>query len=148
MKLSPATPADLAELAEFEREVFVREVYPPFFFRQAHDLWPDWLLIARSEDERLIGYALGAPVAPPGEAWVLSAATHPDYRGQGVGSALLTGLLATFRAVGIRTAWLTVHPLNPALRLYQRHGFVRVSEHADYFARGEPRWRMRLELTA
>ncbi len=148
MKLSPATPADLAELAELEREIFVREIYPPFFFRQAHDLWPDWLLIARSEDARVIGYVIGAPAFPPGEAWVLSVATHPGHRGRGVASALLAALLDAFRSAGINSVWLTVHPLSPTQRLYQRLGFELVSKHADYFEHDDPRWRMRLDLKA
>jgi ribosomal protein S18 acetylase RimI-like enzyme len=53
----------------------------------------------------------------------LSIALAAEYRGQGIGSALLRALLAhadsRYAAVS-----LSVDPRNPALRLYERLGFV------------------------
>lgn len=58
----------------------------------------------------------------------LSIAILPAYRGQGVGTLLLNNLLDTasqrFAAVS-----LSVSSENPAARLYQRLGFVVVTEH-------------------
>ena len=147
MKLTPATPADLAALAALETLVFAHETYPSFFFRQAHDLWPDWLLVARNEDGGAIdGYILGARAAQPDRGWVLSAATHPDRRGRGIGRALLRRLLGGMVAVGLREAWLTVHPANPARYLYEQNGFALVAEEAAYFGPGEPRLVLRRGL--
>lgn len=52
----------------------------------------------------------------------LSLAVLPEYRGQGIGSLLLAGLLkrAQLRFPGV---CLSVTADNPALGLYQRHGF-------------------------
>lgn len=146
MLIVPATGADLAALAALEREVFAHEVYPSFFFRQAHDLWPGWLWIARHEAGPLAGYVLAAPARKPGLAWLLSAATAPADRGRGVGSQLLTALLATLRAEDVRRVRLTVHPQNPARRLYARHGFQALAEEPDYFGPGEPRLVLQLEF--
>ncbi len=53
----------------------------------------------------------------------------PDRKGQGLGTIAMGLLLAWLRQQKeLRGCWLTVHPENePALRLYERLGFVRVS---------------------
>ena len=52
----------------------------------------------------------------------------PEYRGLGIGTRLLNGLLLLLRENGYRRASLSVQKGNPALRLYQRTGFRIVSE--------------------
>ena len=52
-------------------------------------------------------------------------AVVPEYRGLGVGKALLRAALCGFRAVGLSAAQLEVCARNePAVRLYQTAGFV------------------------
>ncbi len=148
MNLSPATPADLPALAALERTVFAHEVYPEFFFRQAHDLWPQGLLVARDDAGAVLGYVLGAPAAEPGRAWLLSAATAPAARGRGVGARLLRRLLEIFASEDCREVWLTVHPDNPARRLYERAGFGLVAQDENYFGPAEPRLVLRAGLVA
>jgi hypothetical protein len=58
--IRPAALPELPLVAALERQVFSSEVYPEFFFRQAHDLWPDYLLLAW-QGEHLLGYLLAAP---------------------------------------------------------------------------------------
>ena len=84
-----------------------------------------WLI----ERERVaIGYAIvtfgydlefGGRDAFLTELWV-----DPDARGRGAGSAALELLGPELRALGVRALHLQVRPENPALRLYQRQGFV------------------------
>lgn len=148
MKISPATPADLPALAQLERDVFSHEIYPGFFFRQAMDLWPWWLLVARDDTGQPVAYVLGAPADLPERAWVLSAATHAAVRGQGVGRALLQRLCQLMACAGVREVRLTVHPDNPAQHLYARAGFSVETSSADYFGPGEPRLLLRRELDA
>lgn len=64
------------------------------------------------------GYGFIAPDVPE-----LSIGVAPAARGQGVGSGLLDGLLTMARQQGYRRISLSVDRKNPALRLYQRHGF-------------------------
>lgn len=52
----------------------------------------------------------------------------PEYRGRGIGTQLLNGLLRLLRENGYQGASLSVQKENPALRLYQRVGFRIVSE--------------------
>lgn len=137
------TTDDLPALAALERDVFGGEAYPPFFFRQALDLWRPFFLVAEDEAGQLTGYALAAPAVRGSEACVLSTGVHRSHRGQGTATRLLDALLGRLDAAGIGTVWLTVHPENAgAVRLYRRLGFEAVREEADYFGPGEPRLRM------
>lgn len=142
MSTRGAGVADLAAIAALERRVFGDECYPPFFFRQALDLWPAHLWVVDGGHE-LAGYAMGAPAARAGEAWMLSLAIDPARRGQGHALALAGALLQSFAIAGFDRVALTVTPANTAaVRLYERLGFVVEAEEANYFGAGERRWRM------
>lgn len=58
----------------------------------------------------------------------LSIAVVPSRRGKGFGVELLEALLAQARRDGFTQVSLSVEPDNPALRLYERHGFTKVGE--------------------
>ena len=58
----------------------------------------------------------------------LSIAVVPSRRGKGFGVELLEALLAQARREGYTQVSLSVEPDNPALRLYERHGFRKVGE--------------------
>jgi len=64
-----------------------------------------------------------------------------DRRGTGVGGALLRALLDTARSRGFDALSLSVEHGNPALRLYERNGFVKLFE-------GEGAWTMKAVLSA
>ncbi len=55
----------------------------------------------------------------------LGIALFPDYQHQGHGEPLMRAALEGARAHGYRQVSLTVHPENPAIRLYERCGFVK-----------------------
>ncbi|MED3553118.1 GNAT family N-acetyltransferase [Cytobacillus praedii] len=57
---------------------------------------------------------------------VLSMAVVPEYRGKGVGTLLLNEMLRIAKDSGFFSLSLSVDPKNPALHLYERHGFVKV----------------------
>ena len=56
----------------------------------------------------------------------LSIAVVPSKRGTGLGSELLDALMAKARADGYVAISLSVEKDNPAVSLYERHGFERV----------------------
>jgi ribosomal protein S18 acetylase RimI-like enzyme len=58
----------------------------------------------------------------------LSIAVVPSRRGKGYGEELLDALLKQARKDGFEQISLSVEPDNPALRLYERHGFRKVGE--------------------
>ncbi|AFC33880.1 GNAT family N-acetyltransferase [Paenibacillus mucilaginosus] len=58
----------------------------------------------------------------------LSVAVLPGLEGQGIGTQLLSHLIAEAAAAGYPALSLSVDPSNAALRLYERLGFVRTGE--------------------
>ena len=58
----------------------------------------------------------------------LTIAVVPSRRGRGYGAELLTSLLAQAAEDGFSAISLSVEPDNPALALYERHGFEKVGE--------------------
>jgi ribosomal protein S18 acetylase RimI-like enzyme len=62
---------------------------------------------------------------------VVDIALLPEQRGRGIGTALLTGLLADADAAG-KTVSVHVERGNPARRLYERLGFVAVADLGIY----------------
>jgi ribosomal protein S18 acetylase RimI-like enzyme len=80
------------------------------------------------------GYGFAAEDVPE-----LSIGVAPAARGRGLGTRLLEALLEIARADGHRAISLSVEPDNPARRLYERAGFVRVADDGGA-------WTMLLEL--
>jgi len=65
---------------------------------------------------------------------VLAMATHPDRRGRGIATALLSQVLAAAARAGCTLATLEVRAGNaPAIALYQRAGFRTVHVRARYY---------------
>jgi ribosomal protein S18 acetylase RimI-like enzyme len=81
-------------------------------------------------DGRVVGYIrLKPPTKLPENAHVIQVqglAVHPDARRRGVAAVLLDAAEETLRQRGIRKLTLRVLSTNEvAIRLYERHGFVR-----------------------
>ena len=58
----------------------------------------------------------------------LTIAIVPSRRGRGLGAELLAGLLERARAEGYEQISLSVEPDNPAIHLYEEHGFTKAGE--------------------
>ena len=69
----------------------------------------------------------------------LTIAVVPSRRGRGLGRELLSALIEQAREDGYASVSLSVEPENPALHLYERHGFAKVGERGGA-------WVMRAEL--
>ncbi|MBR5655861.1 MAG: GNAT family N-acetyltransferase [Prevotella sp.] len=59
----------------------------------------------------------------------LAIALYPDYRGQGIGTALMTRMLEWLRQSGYQQVSLSVQKDNRAVLLYQRVGFQTILDH-------------------
>jgi GNAT superfamily N-acetyltransferase len=68
----------------------------------------------------------------PRDIRIVDIALVATERGKGLGSQLITEVLEEARGVG-KTVSIHVERFNPALRLYERLGFVFVQEHGVYF---------------
>jgi GNAT superfamily N-acetyltransferase len=88
----------------------------------------------RHFDEHDRGYGFIAPDIPE-----LGIGVVERMRGRGVGRALMVALIERARSAGAPALSLSVEFENPAARLYERLGFVRVGVVGDA-------WTMRLDL--
>ncbi|MDX9911825.1 MAG: GNAT family N-acetyltransferase [Phycisphaerales bacterium] len=82
---------------------------------------------------------------------IYSVGVHPDARGRGVGRALVERTIGALRDMGAKRVYLEVRAGNePAIRLYERLGFVRKATLPNYYSGGIDGVRMMLgpqELT-
>ena len=91
-------------------------------------------MIAEDKSKRLLGAAWFRVFSTeqPGYGFIdesipeVSIAVESDWRGHGVGTALLGTLLQKAVTVGFRAVSLSVSTDNPSLHLYERLGFVKV----------------------
>ena len=129
--------ADVRALLD-EHLAEMRRTSPP---ESVHALEPDALaregivfLAARDDDGALLG--CGALKAlPGGDAEVKSMRTAVDARGRGVAAAVLSALVAVARERGERRLLLETGAepfFDPAVRLYERHGFLPTAPFAAY----------------
>ncbi|GAB2598051.1 GNAT family N-acetyltransferase [Ramlibacter solisilvae] len=63
----------------------------------------------------------------------LGIALEPQFQHRGHGRPLMLAALAAARQAGYRQASLTVHPENPAQRLYEQCGFRKVERRNNYW---------------
>lgn len=94
---------------------------------QQHYPEADWLMTMRGEENigRLYLDRL------PSQHRIIDIAFLPEYRGRGLGEALLRDLLDEAAAAG-RPVSIHVEKLNPAMRLYRRLGFVTEEDKGIY----------------
>jgi ribosomal-protein-alanine N-acetyltransferase len=89
-----------------------------------------WLVAL--EETELAGY-LGVQFGPDGGD-IMTIATDPAYRGQGVGRLLLTTMTGLLREKQLGYLTLEVRPSNePALKLYEAFGFRQVGRRPNYY---------------
>ncbi len=81
-----------------------------------------WLRLFPAEDP---GYGFVAATTPE-----LSAAVVPEFRGQGIGAAMISDLIQAARSLYPAVS-LSVSQGNPAQRLYERLGFRLVKQEGD-----------------
>lgn len=83
-------------------------------------------------------------VQSPEHVYVSEVQVEPDFRGQGIGGAVLSAVLKELD--GFEIVDLHTHPENPAQRLYRRYKFETTGEIIEnYHGSGEPRIRMILK---
>jgi GNAT superfamily N-acetyltransferase len=91
-------------------------------------------LIVAEVENRIVGtvtlYSQGSNQGwPKGWASVRLLAVHPDYRGHGIGHALMEECIRRCRRLGIKTIGLhTTDFMEVARAMYERMGFKRVPE--------------------
>jgi len=142
LRIRAATEADTAAIASTERVAAHR---PWSTVDVASHLRDPARLSLVAEDGSALGHVLASAAADEGE--VLSIAVHPDARRRGIGRALLLGLHARWRGVGVTTGWLEVRADNtPAQALYRSEGWCDAGRRKAYYRDGVDALVMRREV--
>jgi [ribosomal protein S18]-alanine N-acetyltransferase len=136
---------DIAEIVPMERTLFGPTAWSAelFWAELAHPRLRQYLVVEDGHGA-LLGYA-GVQVGGP-EADVQTIAVSPVAQGRGVGGILLRELIARAARAGATGLLLEVRADNgPAIALYTRHGFTRISIRRRYYQPGDvDAWVMRL----
>ena len=131
--LRALTPSDAAAAAALHALAFADPWSEASFAAQFAD--PAALTLGHVEESTLIAFALFRQVA--GEADLLTVATHPARRSQGLARALLIVLTQTLAARGVARLTLDVAEDNAAARhLYTSLGFTEDGRRPRYYTAG------------
>ena len=122
---------DLDRVMEIEREVFsvpwTREGFFSFLTRK------DTMFLVVEERDRLLGYAGLLMVLD--EADVTNIAVRKERQREGIGNFLMVSMKRLAHEQGITAIHLEVRKGNlPALRLYERNGFLRDGLRKNYYS--------------
>ncbi len=119
-KIRRARPEDLPEILRIERFSFPSPWSAEHFRKEFEKPYTIFLVVERAGS--ILGYGCFWLMA--GELQVANLAVDPDWRGKGLGEALLREGLRLGRAGGARRALLEVRAGNlAARRLYEKVGF-------------------------
>ena len=130
--IRPVLQSDLDAVSGLEKLCF-KDPYPLHFISQLAEANPENFLVAITDDA-LVGYAVV-------DRWIghnhlISIAVHPNGRGKGIGTGLMTALQQ--RLERGRPFRLEVRKSNlPALEFYRRHGFHETGVIEGYYSDGE-----------
>ena len=145
-------PADYPQLEEFlyyaifipageespERQI----IYEPEIYVYIKDFGgKDDLGVVAEADGKLMGAAWARIIPAYGsidpEIPELAISVLPEFRGQGIGTDLMACLFELLRKRGYARTSLSVQQDNPAVRFYQRLGYVISDEKLDHAGHGD-----------
>jgi ribosomal-protein-alanine N-acetyltransferase len=129
-----ATRADAAAVAEIETLCFTSPWSRKDILREIEWNESAYYLVC-ADGARVISYAGLWTVLNEGH--ITNVAVHPDFRGRGIGRAVLVALIErTRRLAGITEFTLEVRPTNAAaMRLYRKAGFLEEGRRKDYYTK-------------
>ena len=136
---------DLKEVLALEQLVFNAGSYPAFVIRQLFDISNSLFIVAK-ENNKILGFAVGALNTNNQKAWVLSLGVHPGARGKQIGKKLMNKLVNLLKDENCLEICLTVHPDNAAaINIYKELEFKGETIIEDYFLENEKRIIMTLK---
>lgn len=148
--LRPATPADADAIDRIEQASFVHAGERFGRRRVGYLLGTHRAMVMVAEIEgRVVGWIVGM-IGGKQERWgrIYALAVDPDARGRKLGARLLKEMIAALRIHRAGRIFLEVRADNhPAIKLYERAGFVRCQTLANYYGPGLPALRMDLDAT-
>jgi ribosomal protein S18 acetylase RimI-like enzyme len=134
VSIDVASLRDLNALRHVEQVCFPKDAWPLM------DLigvltFPGVIRLKAVSDKQMVGFIAGDVRRLEGVAWIATVGVLPEFRGRGIGSALLRACEERIKVGRIR---LCVRVSNDtAIRLYERRGYLRVGEWSRYYQDGE-----------
>ncbi|MCX8184555.1 MAG: ribosomal protein S18-alanine N-acetyltransferase [Sulfolobales archaeon] len=137
-------PEDLRRVCEIELRSFSHP-YPCQLFLVYYYLFPKLFLVAEC-DNLVVGYAVGV-VENGDKGHLASIAVDENYRGRGLGRALIEEFEARIKTLGVFKVYLEVSIRNEvAISLYRKLGYSVVGLLRKYYPDGEDAYLMLKEL--
>ncbi|HWQ48567.1 MAG TPA: ribosomal protein S18-alanine N-acetyltransferase [Methanosarcina sp.] len=136
-------PEDFQEVGEIESEAFSE--HNSLLYMSFYETVGDGFLVAE-QDGKIVGYVVGYRSAES-EGHIFSVGVKEEYRGKGIGTALIHAICDIFVANGLRYARLEVRDSNKrAQKLYRSIGFVSCWTEKKYYSDGEDGMVMKMHL--
>ncbi|HEY0715342.1 MAG TPA: ribosomal protein S18-alanine N-acetyltransferase [Polyangia bacterium] len=130
--LQPMRETDLDEVMEIEQRSFRSPWSRPVFLEELGRPWAFLDVVRTSGEGGVVAFCNYWRVAD--EVHLLKVATHPDFRGLGLGARLLGHICSFGRTHACRLVTLEVRRSNEtAQRLYRRFGFQSVGIRPNYY---------------
>ena len=130
MIITKMTVAHVAQVAELEKLCFSDPWSEKSVASELNNPLAFWLVA--EDDGRVAGYIGSQTVMD--ETDMLNVAVHPDYRKQGIATALIVGLVEELRKMGSHSLTLEVRASNEnAIRVYQKLDFQQVGCRKNYY---------------
>jgi ribosomal-protein-alanine N-acetyltransferase len=135
---------DLEELLEIEKFSFPKSPYDKKTFLMWYNVAKEGFFVARI-DKKIVGYIIGYKNGKTGV--LVSIATHPEFRGKGIGTKLWERLVQFFNESGVKKVKLQVRKSNfVAQKFYENLGFKKAGIKKGYYENGEDAISMELSL--
>ncbi|GAA4028273.1 ribosomal protein S18-alanine N-acetyltransferase [Arthrobacter methylotrophus] len=144
--LRDMTAEDVTAVEALERRLFPVDAWPvQMFFDELAQVDTRRYVVAEAGGQ-IVAYAGLMCIEPIAD--VQTIAVVPEFEGKGIGSAILTELIAEARRRGAADVLLEVRADNPrAQALYVRFGFEQIHVRPRYYRDGTDALIMRLPLT-
>jgi ribosomal-protein-alanine N-acetyltransferase len=137
--------ADIPAVHTLERRLFPVDAWPRQMFHDELAQSQTRHYVVAETGGRIVGYAGLMCIEPIAD--VQTIAVVPEFEGRGIGSALLTELIAESRRRHAADVLLEVRADNPrAQQLYRRFGFEQIHVRPRYYRDGVDALIMRLQL--
>lgn len=130
MIITKMTQTHVAQIAELEKLCFSEPWSEKSVASELNNPLAFWLVA--DDNGRVAGYIGSQTVMD--ETDMMNVAVHPDYRKQGIATALIVGLVEELRKMGSHSLTLEVRASNEnAIRVYQRLDFQQVGCRKNYY---------------
>lgn len=136
------TREDIKRVFIIEQTSFHEPWSEKMIAEEIHLCNPTNIIIKDRRDDTIIGYVFSRIIDDTVE--ILRIAVKSEYKGAGFASLMINEIVERSRSLSIKSMILEVSCLNePALRLYQKNGFIIEGRRKNYYKNGEDALLMR-----